>query len=665
MPARHVVVDGSNIATEGSSLPSLKRLDEAVREFLVENPDDVVTVVVDATFGHRIPPEERPIYEEAEDDGDIVSPPAGAIGRGDAFLLRIADKIGAVVLSNDSFQEFHGEYEWLFDKDRLIGGKPVPGVGWIFTPRNPVRGPRSRESVKEAKRKSRTEQGGPLDESGLELAAERSRSRGGERKLQRAIAVAVEEAVEPEKVGRKRRRRRRGTEVPSEPLNEPFNCITFIATNQLGAEVEGTVEEFSSHGAFISVDGARCYVPLSGMGDEAPRSAREVLRKGEKRIFVVQAFDAVRRGIELALPGFARPAGIPTPETIDAEIHRVEAVPAPAAKKSTAVKKVAAKGVAPAKRVASRKAAAAKKVVPTEKALPAKKAAPVKRASPVTKAAAAEEVAPARKRVPAKKAAASKQAVVAEKAAPVKRAAAKTGEPAKKVATGKQTAVAEKAAPVKRAGGDKRVPGKKAEAAKKVAPANEAAPAGRAGARKEATVVRKAPPAQPPAPVNVAASRPARMAKRGGAAKDVAVGTMPAVPEKAAAGKARTAAKVPGPAQRSASSRARTSVQRSAAAKAPAVVERPPTSLDAVSREAAGLAEAAEVTKEAVRKRVSGPRSGGNPRAGEAVTKRTARAVGAGPATVRKAAAPDEKFEPAPRAFSRGRPPRPGRDAGR
>ena len=164
MPARHVVVDGSNIATEGNSLPSLKQLDEAVREFLTENPDDVVTVVVDATFGHRIPAEERPVFEEAEADGDIVSPPAGAIGRGDAFLLRIADKVGALVLSNDSFQEFHGEYEWLFDKDRLIGGKPVPGVGWIFTPRTPVRGPRSRESVKEAKRKKRVEwPGDPAD----------------------------------------------------------------------------------------------------------------------------------------------------------------------------------------------------------------------------------------------------------------------------------------------------------------------------------------------------------------------------------------------------------------------------------------------------------------------------------------------------------------------
>jgi hypothetical protein len=324
MPARHVVVDGSNMATEGSSLPSLKQLDEAVREYLIEYPDDIVTVVVDATFGHRIPPEERNRFEEAESAGEIVSPPAGAIGRGDAFLLRVADKVGAVVLSNDSFQEFHGEYEWLFDKGRLIGGKPVPGVGWIFTPRTPVRGPKSRESVKEAKRKRHAEKMEEPSESGLDMAAERSRGHGGDRKLQRAIAAAVEEAVEPAKGGRKRRRRRRGGEVPSEPLNEPFNFITFIATHQLGDEVEGTVEEFSSHGAFISVDGARCYLPLSAMGEVPPRSAREVLRKGERRTFVVQAFDAMRRGIELALPGFAHPAGTPTAETIDAEIHRTE-----------------------------------------------------------------------------------------------------------------------------------------------------------------------------------------------------------------------------------------------------------------------------------------------------------------------------------------------------
>ena len=45
------------------------------------------------------------------------------------FILRIAEKSGALVLSNDSFQEFHAERPWLFEPGRLIGGKPVPGVG--------------------------------------------------------------------------------------------------------------------------------------------------------------------------------------------------------------------------------------------------------------------------------------------------------------------------------------------------------------------------------------------------------------------------------------------------------------------------------------------------------------------------------------------------------
>ena len=58
-----------------------------------------------------------------------MTPPAGAVGRGDAFILKIADRIKGVVLSNDSFQEFHDEYPWLFDEGRLIGGKPVQRRG--------------------------------------------------------------------------------------------------------------------------------------------------------------------------------------------------------------------------------------------------------------------------------------------------------------------------------------------------------------------------------------------------------------------------------------------------------------------------------------------------------------------------------------------------------
>ena len=209
----------------------------------------------------------------------MVSPPAGAIGRGDAFLLRIADKTGAMVLSNDSFQEFHGEHAWLFDKGRLIGGKPVPGVGWIFTPRTPVRGPKSREAVKEAKRRKKGDDDPRVEMPGLDLAAVRARSMGKEKKsVDKAIAVATEEAVAPN--GSKRRRRRKGNSPPAEAVNDPLTFITFIAAHPLGSEVLATVESFASHGAFVEVEGARCYVPLSAMGSTRPEERPRGLRQG-------------------------------------------------------------------------------------------------------------------------------------------------------------------------------------------------------------------------------------------------------------------------------------------------------------------------------------------------------------------------------------------------
>ena len=301
-----VVVDGSNIATEGRSAPSLAQLDEAVRAYLAEHPNADITVVVDATFGHRIEDSERQLFEEARAAGEMVSPPAGAIGRGDAFLLRIAEKTGATVLSNDSFQEFHGEHDWLFTTGRLVGGVPVAGVGWIFTPRSPVRGPKSRQSVQEAKREQRRR--GPRPEA-----------------KEKAIAEATEEATEPAAAGR-RRRRKRGRGAPSEPLNEPLPFLTFVSAHPLGTELEGEVEEFSSHGAFVQTGDVRCYVPLSALGDPPPRAAREVLNRGETRTFVVQALDPLRRGIELALPGHAHVSGMPTSETVEAEIKEAQVV---------------------------------------------------------------------------------------------------------------------------------------------------------------------------------------------------------------------------------------------------------------------------------------------------------------------------------------------------
>src|ERR1043165_5003110 len=122
---QHVIVDGSNLATEGRAMPSLQQLNEAVMAFMADNPDALITVVVDATFGHRINSSEVAEFDEAVANNELVAPPAGAVARGDAFVLSIANKVGATILSNDSFQEFHGTHPWLFDEGRLIGGKPV------------------------------------------------------------------------------------------------------------------------------------------------------------------------------------------------------------------------------------------------------------------------------------------------------------------------------------------------------------------------------------------------------------------------------------------------------------------------------------------------------------------------------------------------------------
>ncbi|MGY6499391.1 MAG: histone H1-like repetitive region-containing protein [Acidimicrobiales bacterium] len=442
MAGQHVVVDGSNIATEGRTAPSLQQLDEAVRAFLHEHPHDVVTVVVDATFGHRIDKKERDRYEEAVLAGEIVSPPAGAIGRGDAFVLQIADRADATVLSNDSFQEFHGTYTWLFDEGRLIGGKPVEHVGWIFLPRTPVRGPISRRATRDS-RDSR---------DGRDTRAKRESTSSPAKKAPAKKAPAKKAPAKPEAGEPARRTQRSGGGKKTEPLNEPLTFINFVASHPIGDDVTGTVERFSSHGAYVVVDDAQCYVPLKSMADPAPRRARDVLTLGEQRSFVVQSFDTPRRGIDLALPD----AGLPVAEQGEAGASDATAAPqqdgdhrasdtaadtpsrtrrsTTVATKKTAAKKAPAKK-APAKKAPAKKAPAKK--APAKKA-PAKKA-PAKKA-PAKKAPAKK--APAKK-APAKKAPAKKAPA---KKAPAKKAPAKKA-PAKKAPAKKAPA---KKAPAKR-----------------------------------------------------------------------------------------------------------------------------------------------------------------------------------------------------------------------
>jgi hypothetical protein len=410
----HFVIDGSNLATEGRTEPSLAQLNEALEAFKVEHPDAILTVVVDASFEHRIDASERDEFARLEAGGGVVSPPAGAVGRGDGFLLQIANRTGASVLSNDSFQEFHGEYEWLFDTGRLVGGKPVPGVGWIFSLRRPVRGVTSRKAVAAKKKATKAEDG------------------KAQRQVKAAIAEATADVMQPE-AKRTRRRRARGGAKPAEPVNEPAPFLQFVIDHRPGGEVEGTVESFASHGAFVTVGSVRCYVPLSAMGDPAPTRSRDVLTQGETRAFIVQAIDAPRRGIELALPGFAKPAAAPSDETVAAETRQPR-------KAKGAAKRTAKTTDKPAKGSTAKKAPATK--TPAKQAKTAAKKAPAKQ--PAKKAPAKKPAAKQTAKAVAKPTTKATTKKVT-KAAPAKRTAAKKV-PAKQAATAAKKTTAKRSA---------------------------------------------------------------------------------------------------------------------------------------------------------------------------------------------------------------------------
>lgn len=410
---RHVVVDGSNIATEGRSNPSLKQLDEAVRAFMNEHADHTVTVVVDATFGHRIDKSEVAAFDSAIDANELVCPPAGAIGRGDAFVLQIADKADAMILSNDSFQEFHGEYEWLFDEGRLMGGKPVPHVGWVFVLRSPVRGPTSRRVLRGVKKSgaaaSKKRAGRPSPAASAPLPVPKSPPPG--RRKSETSAAAAAPAKPAASVDQKRK--------SADALNPLLAFVEFVAHHPVGSPVDASVESFSSHGAYVVSDGVRCYVPLRFLGKPAPRSAREVLALGESRSFTVVSIAAGRRGVDLALPGF-EPEGVTVTEAAPAKRKAATKKAKATAKTDKAAEKAPAASKAETKKVATKKAA-------TKKAAP-KKAAASKAAA--SKAAASKEAAP-------KEAAPSEAAprkAVAKRAAP-KKSAAKTAAAKKSAAS--------------------------------------------------------------------------------------------------------------------------------------------------------------------------------------------------------------------------------------
>ncbi len=364
MSSGHAVVDGSNIATEGRNEPSLAQLEEALAAFRDEYDFAHITVIVDASFEHRVSKAERDRARAEIDSGEIITPPAGVVGRGDTFILQVAHRANAVVLSNDSFQEFHGTYPWLFEEGRLIGGKPVPAVGWIYVPRVPVRGPVSRRATK-------------ASNAAPKAAAKKSAAKKAPPSKPRADKSPAKKAPAKKAVAKKTAARQsspKAAAATTPGANADRKWQAFRRAHPEGSSITATVERFSSHGAYADSDGVEVYLPLRLLSDPPPRRARDLVTIGESRSFFVHRFDSARRGIDIGILPFEGAAPPDPPKKGAAATKKATRKTAARKTAKKATKKATAKK-APAKKATKKtrgRRSPASKVA--EKA-PAKKAA--------------------------------------------------------------------------------------------------------------------------------------------------------------------------------------------------------------------------------------------------------------------------------------------------
>lgn len=121
------VVDGANVAYEATGgMPQLSQLVE-MRQTLVEQGFDPV-VIVDASLHHEIDDPDQ--LEGLLDQGSVLQAPAGATA--DYFVLEVAAELGAIVVSNDQFEQYRSDYPWI--EERRVPYMIVRGQVHLYRP---------------------------------------------------------------------------------------------------------------------------------------------------------------------------------------------------------------------------------------------------------------------------------------------------------------------------------------------------------------------------------------------------------------------------------------------------------------------------------------------------------------------------------------------------
>ena len=130
----HAYIDGSNVATSrfnGKSVTSLAKLLACKESFMRQFPNFSVVTLVDSSFRHLLPTEERVKLESFIQDGEIVDQAGGIKGGADKLFLEAAKRNKGIVVSNDFFREWRNQYPFLREPGRHLGAKEVAGE-WMF-----------------------------------------------------------------------------------------------------------------------------------------------------------------------------------------------------------------------------------------------------------------------------------------------------------------------------------------------------------------------------------------------------------------------------------------------------------------------------------------------------------------------------------------------------
>jgi hypothetical protein len=138
-----IFVDASNIARSPSAPPDIKRLELCRIAVQEKFPNHPVLLVADASLPRLVENQAEKshltLLNAMMSDGRVISVPPGSPGKADKFILNSATSKSGIVISNDSYKEFQGDFPWLFDEGRLYGHTYHEALGWDFSVRHPVR----------------------------------------------------------------------------------------------------------------------------------------------------------------------------------------------------------------------------------------------------------------------------------------------------------------------------------------------------------------------------------------------------------------------------------------------------------------------------------------------------------------------------------------------